>query len=140
MRTDRSAGTRSFARAGHLLPLARIPVRWKTAAMRMPTVAPIALAGLLLVAGCGVGHRPVLHHVTIARVAYDPAKLSVAVGDTVEWTNQDLVPHTATARSGHWNSVPMQPGDSWRTVMTTRGVEPYGCLYHPTMGATLEVR
>jgi len=139
MRVDRSAGTRALARAGHLLPRQRIPGGRNALAGRTPSVA-LVIAGVLLAAGCGSGHRPALHHITIARVAYDPATLSVALGDTVEWTNKDLVPHTATARSGHWNSVPMQPGDSWRTVMTTRGVEPYGCLYHPTMGATLEVR
>jgi plastocyanin len=139
MRTDRSAGTRAPARAGHLLARDRIPGGWSALAGPMSSVA-LVLAGVMLVAGCSARHRPALHHITIARVAYDPATLSVALGDTVEWTNKDLVPHTATARSGRWNSVPMQPGDSWRTVMTTRGVEPYGCLYHPTMGATLEVR
>ncbi len=36
--------------------------------------------------------------VTIDKVAYGPADISAHVGDTIEWSNKDIVAHTATAR------------------------------------------
>jgi hypothetical protein len=65
---------------------------------------------------------------------------AISAGDTVEWRNQDLVPHTSTAGSGRWDSHSIPPDSSWRAVLTTRGPEPYGCLLHPIMKARLEVR
>jgi plastocyanin len=84
--------------------------------------------------------RPALHRVTIRSFKFDPDSLSIAAGDTVEWRNEDIVPHTATAASSHWNSQTVQPGDSWRTVLTISAPEPYGCQFHPTMKAKLLVR
>ena len=40
---------------------------------------------------------PRTHTVKIEGMAFVPATLEVSVGDTVEWINEDLVPHTATA-------------------------------------------
>lgn len=84
--------------------------------------------------------RPALHHVTIRAFQFDPDSLSIAAGDTVEWRNEDIVPHTATAASAHWNSQSLMPGDSWRTVLAFPASEPYGCEFHPTMKAKLLVR
>ena len=95
-----------------------------------------------LVSGCAEHHArvPVLRRVTIRGFKFDPARLVVAAGDTVEWLNRDLVPHTSTAAGGHWNSNSIQPGHSWRTVLTIRGSEPYGCRLHTNMQAQLDVR
>jgi plastocyanin len=95
-----------------------------------------------LVPGCA-GHAartPVLHRVVIRGFKFDPARLEVAAGDTVEWLNRDLVPHTATARSGGWSSDSIPPDGSWRIVPTIRGAEPYGCRLHANMKAQLDVR
>ena len=83
---------------------------------------------------------PTLHRVTIRGFKFDPESLSIAVGDTVEWRNEDIVPHTSTARSSHWNSQSIQPNESWRTVLTIPGSEPYGCQFHLAMKAKLAVR
>ena len=83
---------------------------------------------------------PALHRVTIRGFKFDPDSLSISAGDTVEWVNQDIVPHTSTARNAHWSSPSIQPNDSWRTVLTIPGSERYGCQLHPAMQAKLEVR
>ena len=94
----------------------------------------------MLIAGGGCGHRPTLHRVTIHGFTFDPARLEVARGDTIEWTNRDILPHTATALSGRWDSKSLGPGASWRLVASTAGAEPYQCVFHPTMQARIEAR
>lgn len=89
-------------------------------------------------AGCA-GHAARTHTVTIAQMRFTPARLTVASGDTVEWVNADLVPHTATASSGAFNSGSIAPGSSWRWKVQGRGAVPYVCALHPTMKAALAV-
>ena len=104
----------------------------------------VALAAALALGGPGCTRRaarePALHHIVIDRFRYQPAVLVVASGDTVEWMNHDLVPHTASASSRSWDSQSIAPGASWRTVVHRRAVETYGCLFHPIMKARLVVR
>jgi len=95
-----------------------------------------------MVSGCAdhAAARPALHRVVIRGFKFEPANFSISAGDTVEWLNQDLVPHTATAGNRRWDSHSILPDSSWRAVLTTRGPEPYGCQLHPVMRARLEVR
>ena len=58
------------------------------------------LAGVTLVAGIAGCSRstPETHEVPIRGFAFEPATLVVVQGDTVVWSNHDIVPHTATDR------------------------------------------
>ena len=50
--------------------------------------------------------------VTINNYTFTPATLTVHPGDTVIWTNQDSIPHTATALDGKsFDSGAIDPGD-----------------------------
>ena len=74
-------------------------------------------------------------------MAFGPAALSAAVGDTIVWTDRDIVPHTATEdRAGGWEVGPMMGGDSGVLVLRTAGIVRYFCRFHPEMRGTLEVR
>lgn len=110
----------------------------------LPHVSRLFLAGglALLASSCNgrPAPRPALHRVVIRSFVFEPATLAVAAGDTVEWFNEDLVPHTASATSGGWDSQQILPGGSWRTVAAAPGSEPYVCRLHPGMKARLEVR
>jgi plastocyanin len=64
----------------------------------------------------------------------------VAVGDTVEWDNHDLVPHTSTATDRTWNSGSIAPDSSWSVVIPRAGAFPYGCSFHPAMKAQIIAR
>ena len=76
---------------------------------------------------------------TIDGASFSPADLTVNAGDTIVWVNKDLLAHTATAKSGAFNSNVIQPGQSWRYVAKTKGNFPYTCSFHPMTG-TLIVR
>lgn len=80
------------------------------------------------------------HHVVIQALLFDPESLTVALGDTVQWDNHDIVPHTATSALGLWESGNIAPDSSWSTVIHQVGTLPYACRYHPTMTATIITR
>lgn len=98
------------------------------------------MAVLALATGCGArAPRPAAHHVEIRAFRYQPDTLTAAPGDTVAWTNHDVVPHTATA-AGAWDTGPIGAGGSGRWVAGAAGTYDYACAYHPGMRATLVVR
>lgn len=118
------------------------PRKWRTRFLERVTVTLATLGGVLLGIGCAPESktRPALQQVIIREMRYEPASMTVAIGDTVAWINRDLVPHTATAQSREWDSGSIEAGASWRTIVRTRGPLPYACVYHPGMQATLLVQ
>jgi plastocyanin len=72
---------------------------------------------------------------------YLPYKFTVVVGvnNTVIWTNNDVAPHTVTAKDGSFNSGNMNPGDTFEFTFTQPGSYEYGCSYHSWMNGTVVV-
>lgn len=68
--------------------------------------------------------------ITITDFQYEPAELAVKAGDTVTITNNDLAPHTVTARDGSFNADVPANGTATVTVPNA-GSFPYYCTYHP---------
>jgi plastocyanin len=118
------------------------PRKRRTKLIERATVALATLGGMLLGIGCAPEPRtrPSVRQVIIREMRYEPASMTVAVGDTVEWVNRDLVPHTATAHSLEWDSANIESDASWRTVVRKRGLFPYACLFHPGMKAMLTAK
>ena len=96
--------------------------------------ALVAVA-LFLISGCETGPSParVTHRVAIRAMRYEPAIIHVALGDTVRWTNLDLVPHTVTSPALAFDSGNLPPDSSWALVLGRDGVLDYSCQYHPGM-------
>jgi plastocyanin len=78
--------------------------------------------------------------VRLTNFAFVPAALDVAAGDTLVFTNADVVPHTTTAQDGAWDSKAIEAGATWRVVARTPGRHVYDCTFHPTMKGTVTVR
>ena len=79
--------------------------------------------------------------VTINNYTFMPATLIVHAGDTVIWTNQDSIPHTATALDGKsFDSGAIDPGASWKFVFTKVGHFTYRCAIHPDMRGVIDVQ
>lgn len=64
--------------------------------------------------------------------------LTIPAGTTVSWTNQDDLPHTATADDGSWDSGTLTAGVFTHTFVTP-GTFAYHCDIHPTMTGTIVV-
>ena len=79
------------------------------------------------------------HTVLIKDFAFVPDHVTVSVGDTVVWKNEDIVPHTATAGAG-FDSKNLNSGQSWSFVASQKGSYPYVCTYHPYMKGELLVK
>jgi len=96
----------------------------------------------LVVLGMGMAMRlrtPASHTVTIDAARFEPAVSVVRVGDVITWINKDLVPHTATSKTGGFDSGTIEPGKSWKYTATRAGEFRYVCVFHPTMVAVLRV-
>lgn len=80
--------------------------------------------------------------VDIKNYAYAPANLTVSVGDTVTWTNDDTAPHTVTVTNGpeKFNSPTLQQGQTYTFTFTKPGTYSYYCAVHPDMKAAVTVQ
>jgi plastocyanin len=103
----------------------------------------LAAVGAFLVAAAAPSAAPLprRHVVEIRGMAFHPAVLTVERGDTVEWVNRDIVPHTATATDSAWTTGALVQGQSGRHVVAGEpGEQRYFCELHPTMEARLVPR
>jgi len=74
---------------------------------------------------------------------FQPAEITVAVGGTVTWTNEDSVSHTVTAGTrgnptGAFDES-VGAGDSFSYTFEEPGVVEYYCSIHPGMDGTVIV-
>jgi plastocyanin len=76
--------------------------------------------------------------VSMRNLQFYPATIEIKSGDVVEWRNDDLVPHTATAPS--FDSGTIVSGQSWRHAFTDAGNFPYVCTFHPGMKGIVIVK
>lgn len=125
--------------------------------------APLRRAGLralwglalaVLLVGCGGGSAPSEDDggesptdggavagtpVAIENFAFDPGTLTIAVGDTVTWTNNDSAAHTATADDGSFDSGNIEQGESFSHTFDEAGTYTYVCTFHPNMTGEIVV-
>lgn len=102
--------------------------------------------GALALSAAGIGARalldrarpPVTHTVIIDASSFRPARLVVHAGDRVVWVNEDLIPHTATATDGGFDSKAMAAGASWRWTVKAPGATEYACAFHPAMRGRID--
>ena len=78
--------------------------------------------------------------VSIANFAFDPATVTVNVGDSVTWTNQDGTAHTATAGDGSFDTGIIAGGGSATVTFETAGTFAYVCSIHQQMTGTVVVQ
>ncbi|MGH2382845.1 MAG: cupredoxin domain-containing protein [Candidatus Limnocylindria bacterium] len=107
---------------------------------RRPRIAvAAALAWLVLGVLTALPARGGGHAVQIVDFAFSPATLTIQVGDTVTWTNADVVVHTATAGSGAFDSGDLAQGESYSVTFTEPGTYEYLCTPHPDMTGRIVV-
>jgi plastocyanin len=78
--------------------------------------------------------------VSIVNMSFSPANLTVAVGSTVKWTNNDAMAHTVTSDNGSFDSGNIAAGASYSRMFSTVGTFSYHCTIHPGMTGTITVK
>lgn len=106
------------------------------AAVALSAAAPFS--GRLGATGHAVGNS-VEHRVAIRAFTFEPAILEVRPGDTVIWTNEDFVPHTATAADKSWDTGRIDKGKSVRVAVSGDMTSDYFCRFHPAMKARISL-
>ncbi|HLI28524.1 MAG TPA: plastocyanin/azurin family copper-binding protein [Chloroflexota bacterium] len=105
----------------------------------LPRCRPFGLAlgalVLVVVPTTTAREETVVH---IASNAFTPDTLTVPVGTTIRFINDDPEIHTATQNSG-FDSGLIFPGQTWSYTFAVPGVYPYVCLPHPFMVGTITV-
>jgi plastocyanin len=105
---------------------------------RNPLRTLLLVGAVSLAAGCADGRSEArTHSVAIRNFQYVPATATVAVGDTIVWTNEDVVPHTATATDRAWDTGSIAGRETGRVVVERKGKHEYLCAFHPNMKAEL---
>jgi plastocyanin len=107
----------------------------------MPGMAGMAgVAGQAPAAAPAAAAPVATNTVAIQNFAFAPAVVTVKVGTTITWTNQDQDSHTVTAMNdGPFHSPAMNTGDTYRYTFTKAGHYDYLCTIHPFMTATVVV-
>jgi plastocyanin len=100
-----------------------------------------SLALLLFAAPTGLqsaAAEPKEHTIIIKDFKFVPESLNVNVGDKVVWKNEDVAPHTATAKGKNaFDSGNLDSGASWSYTVKKKGNYPYFCAYHLSMKGKL---
>ena len=117
---------------------------------RNRSLAPAMVVFLgLMIAALAFGRKPQSAQANVVTVEirdfkFVPETATVHQGDTVEWKNEDKVPHTATAdgqsQKPAFDSGSISTGATWRYVAATKGTYNYICTYHTYMKGQLIVQ
>lgn len=96
--------------------------------------------GLALLAGAAplqaAEERPVVE-VLAYKMAFNPKEITIPVGTTVVWSNQDkgATYHTVTSdQAGLFDTGPFFPGEQARLTFDKPGEFPYHCIPHREVG------
>ncbi len=84
------------------------------------------------------GGPPLLVDVVMTNLSFSPSTVTVAVGGTVRWTNNDATQHNATGPGISTGN--MDGGAVREEVMTTPGTIDYSCTLHPGMNGRVIVQ
>jgi plastocyanin len=79
------------------------------------------------------------HTITIKNGKGSPASLTVHVGDTIVWKNDDDKDHTVVADDKSFKSDNISSGDEFTFTFKKAGTFKYGCKYHPREKGTITV-
>ena len=77
--------------------------------------------------------------ISISDFKFNPAKLTVPVGTTVTWIDQDEEPHTVAAKDGSFHSPGLDTHGTYSFTFTAPGSYDYICSIHPFMTGTVVV-
>jgi|Deesub1362A_J573_1020465.scaffolds.fasta_scaffold00374_17 plastocyanin len=72
-------------------------------------------------------------NIAIRSFSFNPDSVTVKVGTTVIWINEDSVVHTVTSDDGVFDSGTFGKGQTYRYTFNEAGTYRYTCTIHPSM-------
>ena len=103
-----------------------------------PATAEAAQAATPAAADTGASASAQSVAVEIKDFAFNPPEITVPVGGSVTWTNDDGTPHTATGLDREvLQSGPIAPGESFTQTFDTAGTFDYFCEFHANMKGSI---
>ena len=79
------------------------------------------------------------HTVVIKDMAFSPADLTIKVGDTVTWVNQDSARHSAWDLNDAFDTGLLSQGQSAALTFNSAGTFSYRCRPHGNMRGTITI-
>ena len=76
----------------------------------------------------------------IKDAVFAPARIEIAAGTTVEWTNRDPMQHSVMARDSSFDSGLLDPEAKYSRTFDAAGTYEIICGPHPFMRVTVVVR
>ncbi len=76
---------------------------------------------------------------SLSDLAFNPGELTVAVGETITFTNNDGFVHTFTADNGEFDSDNVDSGGTFEYTPEAAGEIPFHCKIHTSMTGTITV-
>ena len=96
-------------------------------------------AGANTTSGSGGGGATGEASVVASDLAFNPGELTVAVGETITFTNNDGFAHTFTADNGEFDSDNVDSGGTFEYTPEAAGEIPFHCKIHTSMTGTITV-
>ena len=97
------------------------------------------VVAVLVMTAIGVPARARTVRILMENLVLRPSDTVAKIGDTVEWINDDMVAHTATARNGEFEVI-VPSKSTARLVLLKAGTIEYYSHFHPTMAGRLKIR
>jgi plastocyanin len=100
------------------------------------------LVALAIAGGSHFAAAQELQRVEINKLNFVPAEITIHIGDSVVWTNNDPIAHTATAKTNETSAawevlIPIGKTAEYRP--TQAGTISYYCRFHPNMKGSVVV-
>jgi amicyanin len=77
--------------------------------------------------------------VNIRGMQFGSGNIEIKVGESVTWTNQEMMPHTVTSTDGAFSSSALNAGNAFSHTFDEPGTYTYFCEYHPNMKGVVTV-
>lgn len=77
--------------------------------------------------------------VSIEGFQFSPASIEASTGQTINFTNADSAPHSATLDDGSCTTPNLGGGESGGLTFSAAGTYPFHCRVHPDMKGTITI-
>lgn len=117
----------------------RSRLRWMCALAAVAAAAPAVAVAVAVAQEPGSASSAGAGRVVIRATEVDPQRLTVLVGERVEWLNASIREHTVSSDDGLFDSGPFGSNRLFGHTFATEGSFSYRCRIHPNITGVVDV-